>query len=163
MLKDGQLNTAEQILDKEVTRFRNITKMWADTLIAHKYPNIATAYRFTADVFRDRNISQEQVDRIAYISSVDDNLTQDEIEEKLLQVEVEFLLTDYEQELNNPNWIKQQIFVVRYLDTLSELLARLESLQDFTDLCRSSDVQSIHDILPVNNAKPGLYLQFLLE
>ncbi|MDJ0535927.1 MAG: lipase family protein [Xenococcaceae cyanobacterium MO_207.B15] len=161
MLEDGNIDQAQNFLNEEVTKFRNITRSWADQLIAHEYPNIATAYRFTADVFRNRNISQEQVDRIAYISSVDENLTQEEIEEKLLQVEVEFLLTDYEQELNHPEWIEKQIFVARYLDTLSELLARLESLQAFTELCNSQDVESIRNILPVNDAQPGLYLQFL--
>ncbi|MBW4499260.1 MAG: lipase family protein [Scytonema hyalinum WJT4-NPBG1] len=159
LLENGQIDKAENLLNNQVTEFRNTTRKWAANLINHKYSEIATAYRFTAPVFKNKNITREQVDRIAYISPVDQGLSKDEIEEKRDYVQIAFKLTENREELNNPEWIETQIFVVKYLDTLSELLARLESLLDFTHFCKSKGV-SIHDILPDHDAEPGLYLQF---
>ena len=55
-------------------------------------------------------------------------------------------------------WTYRQIAVAEYLDALSELLARLESLQAFAITCKSRDVKSSRDILPGDNAELGLYL-----
>lgn len=61
---------------------------------------------------------------------------------------------------NLQNHIKiYQIFCFsEYLDALSELLARLDTLQDFAQLCGDQGVQSSKEILPSNDVKPGLYL-----
>ncbi len=55
-------------------------------------------------------------------------------------------------------WTYQQIAIAEYLDTLSELSARLESLQEFSSLCQRWDIKNIRDILPNENAKPCFYL-----
>lgn len=59
-------------------------------------------------------------------------------------------------------WQHQQIAVAEYLDTLSELSARLDSLQDFAKLCDSTGVSSSKDLLPDSDT-PGLYLLSLVN
>jgi len=54
--------------------------------------------------------------------------------------------------------IYRQIAIAEYLDAFSELLARLDSLQFFADLCENQNVKSSKDILPDANAQSGLYL-----
>ncbi|MGI0483395.1 hypothetical protein ACN4EE_21765 [Geminocystis sp. CENA526] len=41
---------------------------------------------------------------------------------------------------------------------MSELLARLESLEVFADLCESRNLKSSKEILPDENTPSGLYL-----
>ena len=48
--------------------------------------------------------------------------------------------------------------IAEYLDTLSELLARLDILQDFAQLCGDQSEKSSKELLPSNDAEPGLYL-----
>jgi hypothetical protein len=55
-------------------------------------------------------------------------------------------------------WTHRQIAIAEYLDTLSELLARLDSLQSFAVLCENKNVKSSKDILPDNDAETGLYV-----
>jgi len=55
-------------------------------------------------------------------------------------------------------WTHRQIAVSEYLDALSELLARLESLQAFAALCETRDVKSSRELLPGSDAEPGLYV-----
>ncbi|WP_017306138.1 hypothetical protein [Spirulina subsalsa] len=57
-----------------------------------------------------------------------------------------------------PQWRHRQIAIAEYLDTLSELSARLEGLQRFAQLCEQQGVKSSHELLPSAEAKPGLYL-----
>ncbi len=63
----------------------------------------------------------------------------------------------YAPERYNQTWLNQKIAIAEYLDTLSELSARLDSLQKFAALCESQSVKSSQEILP-NNAEPGLYI-----
>ncbi|KZL50425.1 hypothetical protein A2T98_07410 [Nodularia spumigena CENA596] len=52
----------------------------------------------------------------------------------------------------------RQIAVAEYLDTLSELSARLDSLKSFAALYESHNVKSSRDILPNADAGVGLYI-----
>lgn len=64
----------------------------------------------------------------------------------------------YAQERYPKSWIQKQIAIAEYLDGLSELLARLESLEAFADLCESRNLKSSKEILPDENAPSELYL-----
>ena len=55
-------------------------------------------------------------------------------------------------------WTHRQIAVAEYLDTLSELSARLESLESFAELCESRGVKSSREILPGADTEPGIYI-----
>lgn len=64
----------------------------------------------------------------------------------------------YAQERYPKSWIQKQIAIAEYLDSLSELLARLESLEAFADLCESRNLKSSKEILPDENTPSELYL-----
>ncbi len=64
----------------------------------------------------------------------------------------------YAPERYNQTWQHQQIAIAEYLDTLSELTARLDSLQSFALLCEQKGVKSSKELLPDDTVKPGLYL-----
>jgi len=54
-------------------------------------------------------------------------------------------------------WVNRKRAIAEYLDTLSELTARLDTLQDFGELCEVAGVSSSQELLPQTSA-PGLYL-----
>ncbi len=56
------------------------------------------------------------------------------------------------------SWTDRQIAVAEYLDGLSELSARLESLESFADLCESKGIKNRREILPGDDAESGIYI-----
>ena len=56
------------------------------------------------------------------------------------------------------SWKTCQIGVSEYLDSLSELADRLESVQAFTNLCEERNVKSSRELLPPKDAKPEIYI-----
>lgn len=156
LLEIGQHQEAKQLLAEEVPKFQQVTKTWAKELIGNYNSSLATAYRFTASPFQD-HITDERVNRIIQISSNDTHLNQYEIRRRKNEVEVEFEMS-YAQERYNSSWLHKQIAIAEYLDTLSELTARLDSLQYFAALCEAKGVKSSKELLPDRNAKPELYL-----
>lgn len=55
------------------------------------------------------------------------------------------------------HWIYQQVAIAEYLDTFSELSARLETLQDFTMLCQKAEVKSSLELLPETQSDSTWY------
>ena len=155
LLETGQIHDAQDLLALEVPRFRGIALRWADALLADEQPQMATAYRFAAPHFKE-NISNNRIERIAYISSVDSCLSNIQIRRRKNDAELEFEMFYNSQ--RNEKWTYHQIVVAEYLDALSELLARLESLQAFADFCESRGVKSSRKILPGTDAEPGMYV-----
>lgn len=156
LLDSGQIVDAKQILDFEVPRFRNIAMDWASVLLDNERPQLATAYRFSTTHFEE-DISIERVERIVRISRIDRLISNGKIQQKKEDAELIFQMT-YAPQQYDKYWIHQQIAVAEYLDALSELLARLESLQAFATLCESQCVKSSRDLLPETDAEPGLYI-----
>lgn len=155
LLEIGQVREARELLSVEVPRFQQLTTRWADELLECDRSQLSTAYRFTAPRFQPY-ISAERSDRIANISSADSALSPDKIRRRKKDVEVEFEMS-YASQLDE-KWTHRQIAVAEYLDSLSELSARLEGLQAFAELCDRRGVKSSREILPANDAKPGLYV-----
>lgn len=154
LLETGQLHDARELLAFEIPRFRGIAVQWADALLADERPQLATAYRFATSRFRE-HIGTERIERIAYTSSVDSSLSTAQIRRKTNDADLEFEMF-YSSQLDQ-KWTYRQIAVAEYLDALSELSARLESLQAFADLCESRGVKNSREILPSADAEPGLY------
>ena len=155
LLEMGRNQEAKQLLAAEVPQFRNVAERWGDNLVKAERAELATAYRFSAPRFAG-SISEERVNRIVEISKRDRALSPDQIRRKKDEVEVEFEMS-YSHQYDSP-WTHRQIAVAEYLDGLSELSARLDSLESFAALCESQNVKSSHDLLPDANAKPGLYV-----
>ena len=155
LLESGQIHDARDLLALEVPRFRGVGVRWADALLADERPQMMTAYRFAAPHFKE-HISNNRVERIAYISSVDSSLSNAQVHRKKNDAELEFEIFYNSQ--RNEKRSYQQIVVAEYLDAFSELLARLESLQAFADFCESKGVKSSRTILPGANTEPGIYV-----
>ena len=83
-------------------------------------------------------------------------LSKEQITSKKKDVEVEFDMSYSSQ--YDESWKNSQIGVSEYLDSLSELADRLESVQAFANLCEDRDVKSSRELLPPKDAKPEIYI-----
>ncbi|MGD1715282.1 hypothetical protein [Dapis sp. BLCC M172] len=156
LLEIGQHQEAKQLLAEEVPKFQQVAQTWGNELINSNHKSeLATAYRFATEPFQ-QYITPERVARIKQISPGDANLKTDQIRRQKNEAEVELKMS-YARERYNQIWLNQQIAIAEYLDTLSELSARLDSLQEFAALCESQGVKSSREILP-KNVESGLYI-----
>ncbi|MTJ47347.1 hypothetical protein [Dolichospermum sp. UHCC 0259] len=155
LLEIGQHQEARELLTIEVDKFQQIAQNWATQLITDENPYLSTTYRFTHSRFQE-HITPERVERITQIYPQDYTLSAEDIRRKKTNIDVEFQMS-YNEKWDE-TWTHRQIAIAEYLDTLSELLARLDSLQSFAVLCENQNVKSSNDILPDNNAETGLYV-----
>ncbi|MTJ53109.1 hypothetical protein FJR38_10890 [Anabaena sp. UHCC 0253] len=155
LLEIGQHQEARELLSVEVAKFQQIAQTWGNQLINDENSYLSTTYRFTHSRFQD-HITPQRVERITQISPKDYTLSSEDIRRKKTNIDVEFQMS-YSNQWDEI-WTHRQIAIAEYLDTLSELLARLDSLQSFAVLCESENVKSSKDILPNENTPPGLYL-----
>ncbi|WP_107671147.1 hypothetical protein [Cyanothece sp. BG0011] len=156
LLEIGHHQDAKQLLTEEVSKFKQVAQRWADHCLNQDNKYLGTAYRFDAPIFQDY-ITSERIERISQISNSDRCLTLEQIQHKKNEIEVEFEMS-YSSQKYDQNWINQQIALAEYLDTLSELSARLDTLQDFAALCEAKEVKSSKELLPDEKSQPGLYL-----
>lgn len=155
LLETGHILEAKQLLRAEVCRFKSLATQWTDVLIESERPELATAYRFTDDRFQGY-ILNERIERIATLSSLDVGLTEAQKQRKLDDIEVEFEMS-YSSSFDS-SWVHRQVAEANYMDCLSELLYRIESLESFAILCDDSGVKSSRELLPDDSYEPGLYL-----
>lgn len=155
LLEVGMFEEAQELLSLEVPKFKQNAEQWANNLLSTERPELNTAYRFTAPVFK-QHISQERVNRIVNVSSSDRKLPLDKKQEKQDDIAIEFQMS-YASQFDG-NWIYQQVAVAEYLDTFSELSARLETLQDFTTLCQKNGVKSSLELLPKTQNDNSWYI-----
>ena len=156
LLEIGKHQEAKELLAVEVPKFKQVAQRWGDELISGENSYLSTAYRFTNSRFK-KHITPERVERITEISTSDRTLSPDQIRGKKTNVDVEVEMSNSCSKYDEA-WIHRQIAIAEYLDALSELSARLDTLQDFAALCESQNVRSSRDILPDANAEAGLYV-----
>lgn len=156
LLEIGMFEDAKELLSFEVSRFQHHAEQWTNNLLNKERPELNTAYRFTAPLFK-QHISRERVNRIANISKCDRNLSLEKQQEKQDDIAVEFQMS-YASQFDR-HWIYQQIAIAEYLDTFSELTARLDTLQNFASLCQTTGVKNSLELLPTeqNNNWYTLY------
>lgn len=145
LLEIGQNQEAKELLAQEVPKFKQVAEKWGDELISDRNSYLSTAYRFTNSRF-ENYITPERIERITHISPRDRTLSPEQIRRQKTNVEVEFEM-HHSSQLDEV-WTHRQIAVAEYLDTLSELSARLDSLQSFAALCESQNAKSSRDLLP---------------
>ena len=155
LLEIGKHQEAKELLAVEVPQFKQVAARWYQALINNENTYLSTAYRFSNSRFNN-HITPERVERITQISTSDRALSPEQIRRKKTDVDVEFDMS-YNATKFDENWTHSQIAVAEYLDSLSELSARLESLESFADLCESKGVKSSREIMPGDDAKPGIY------
>ena len=155
LLEIGKHQEAKELLAIEVPQFKQVAERWGQALINNENSYLSTAYRFSNSRFNN-HITPERVERITKISISDRALSPDQIRSKKTNIDVEFDMF-YSDTKFDLAWTYRQIAIAEYLDTLSELLARLESLEYFADLCESKGVKSSREIMPGDDAEPGIY------
>lgn len=153
LLEIGQHQEAKELLAVEVAKFQEVAQRWGNKLIRDGNSYLSTAYRFTNSRFQE-HITSERLERIIEICPSDRTLSPEQIRHQKTNVDVEFEMS-YNSQWDEA-WTHRQIAIAEYLDTLSELSARLDSLQSFAALCESQNVKSSRDILPA--AGTGLYI-----
>ena len=156
LLQHGYIQEAQEILNLEVPRFQQHANYWAKTLLNTERSELATAYRFATPYFQ-QEITFERVQRIIAISPSDNHLSSEKADQKLLDAEVELKMSRTQPQITE-QWKHRQLALAEYLDTLSELSARLDSLREFAQLCEQEGVQSSHDLLPNHEAETGIYV-----
>ena len=156
LLEIGKHQEAKELLAIEVPQFKQVAERWGQALINNENTYLSTAYRFSNSRFNN-HITPERVERITKISISDRALSPDQIRSKKTNIDVEFDMF-YSDTKFDLAWTYRQIAIAEYLDTLSELLARLESLEYFADLCESKGVKSSREIMPGDDAEPGIYV-----
>ena len=156
ILEIGKHQEAKELLAIEVPQFKQVAERWGKALIKDENSYLSTAYRFTNSRFKN-HITAERVERITEISISDRALSADQIRDKKTNVDVEFNMS-YSSAKFDEAWTHRQIAVAEYLDGLSELSARLESLESFADMCESRGVKSSREIIPGADTEPGIYI-----
>jgi hypothetical protein len=156
LLEIGKPQEAKELLAIEVPKFKQVAERWGDELISDENSYLSTAYRFTNSRFK-KHITPERVERITEISTRDRALSPEQIRRQKTHVDVEFEMF-YSSSKFDEAWTDRQIAVAEYLDALSELSARLESLESFAHLCESRGVKSSREILPGADTEPGIYI-----
>ena len=155
LLEIGKHQEAKELLAVEIPQFKQVAERWGQALINNENTYLSTAYRFSNSRFNN-HITPERVERITKISPSDRALSPNQIKSKKTNIDVEFDMF-YSDTKFDLAWTYRQIAIAEYLDTLSELLARLESLEYFADLCESKGVKSSREIMPGDDAEPGIY------
>lgn len=155
LLETGHILEANQILNSELIRLKELASQWIEVLLKSERPGLATAYRFTDSRFQNY-ITDERVDRIAALSLLDAHLNADHKRRRVDDVEVEFDMS-YNSEFDTL-WLHRQIAEADFMDALSELIFRIESLEAFASLCEASGVETSKELLPEKSCEPGLYL-----
>ncbi|BAY21185.1 hypothetical protein NIES2100_09340 [Calothrix sp. NIES-2100] len=155
LLEIGQHQEARELLAVEVPKFQQVAQRWGNELISDENPYLSTTYRFNHPRFQEY-ITPQRVERIIEISPSDRILSPEDIRSKKIHIDVEFEMSHSSQW--DEAWLHRQIAIAEYLDTLSELSARLDGLQSFAALCESRNVSSSRDLLPGSNAATGLYV-----
>lgn len=145
LLEVGMFEEAQELLSLEIPKFKQNAEQWTDNLLKTERPELNTAYRYTAPLFQ-QHISQERVNRIVNVSSGDRNLSLEKKQEKQDDIAIEFQMS-YASQFDQ-NWVYQQVAVAEYLDTFSELSARLETLREFATLCQKTGVNNSLKLLP---------------
>jgi hypothetical protein len=156
LLEIGKHQEAKELLALQIPQFKQVAERWGKALINDENTYLSTAYRFTNSRFKN-HIASERVERITEISPSDRTLSHDQIRRKKNYVDVEFEMS-YSSAKFDRAWTHRQIAVAEYLDGLSELSARLEGLESFANLCESTGVKSSREILPGDDAEPGIYI-----
>ena len=154
LLETGHILDARQILEVEISRFKSLASQWVEQLLNDGRPELATAQRFSAERFSGL-IANERIERIASLSPFDKSLTEAQQQRKVDDVEVEFEMS-YSSYIND-DWINRQVAHAEYMDTLSELFYRIESMEAFASLCDQAGVKSSRELMPDDSYEPGLY------
>jgi hypothetical protein len=155
LMSMGHHRDARQLIENEHPRFAELAERWADALLIDERPQLRTALRFRAPRFRPF-ILPERVERVARLHLPDRGQT----DERKLRAGKEAALElemSYNSALND-DWTHRQLAVAEYLDGLSEMSSRLDTIGAFARECEARRLPSSRLALPGPDARPGIYV-----
>jgi hypothetical protein len=155
LMQIGKHRDARQVIENEHPRFAALAEQWAKALLADPRPQLQTAYRFEAPRFRSY-ILPERVERIVRIHDVDRELSPQRRRWAAKEAALELEMSHNAQ--LDTGWTHRQLAIAEYLDGLSELASRLETLGAFAHECETRRLRSSRDVLPGPDAARGIYL-----
>lgn len=155
LMQLGQHRDARQLIEGEHPRFATLSEHWAKSLLADHRPHLQTALRFEAPRFREY-LLPERVERIVRIHDADRTLPAERRSRVSKEAALEFEMAHNLQ--LDAGWTHRQLAVAEYLDGLSELSARIETVGAFAHECEVRQLRSSRDALPGPHAAPGVYL-----
>ncbi len=154
LMQMGQHRDARQLIEAERPRFEGLSETWAQALLADERPQLRTAYRFAAPRFREF-VMPERIERIARLHQDDRTLPAEKAGRAAKEAAIELEMSH--NATLDTQWTHRQLAVAEYLDGLSELGARLETLRAFARECEARSLPSSRDALPGDDVAPGLY------
>jgi hypothetical protein len=155
LMRLGRHRDARQLIENEQPRFAELTEHWADALLADARPQLRTALRFDAPRFRPF-ILPERVERVVRLHRPDRGLTDERRLRAAKEAAIELEMS-HNAALNDA-WTHRQLAVAEYLDGLSEMSSRLETIGAFARECEVRSLPSSRAALPGPDAKPGIYV-----
>lgn len=151
----GQHRDARQLIENEHPRFAQIAENWASALLADERPQLQTAYRFEAPRFREY-VLPERVERIAGLHRADRVLAPERRSRAAREAALELEMS-HNASLDG-GWTHRQLAVAEYVDGLSELTSRLETVGAFAQECEARGLRSSREALPGPDAPAGIYV-----
>lgn len=155
LLRDGRFDHALGVIEEARRDFREVSEGWAGALLGEAPDPLRTAYRFSLPRF-EADMLPERVERIARLNPPDADLAAEAVRRARAEAEVELDMS-YNAALDE-DWTRRQVAEADFLDGLSEMSDRLDGLHAFARECEARDVPSSADLLPGEDAQPGLYL-----
>jgi hypothetical protein len=155
LMQLGQHREARQVIENEHPRFSALAEQWAMALLADPRPHLQTAYRFEAERFRSY-VLPERVERIVRIHDADRSLPPQRRRWAANDAAIELEMSHNAQ--LDTSWTHRQLAIAEYLDGLSELASRLETVGAFARECETRRLRSSRDVLPGLDAAPGVYV-----
>ncbi|MDW8363126.1 MAG: hypothetical protein RMK74_12055 [Myxococcales bacterium] len=153
LLEAGQSREARELLAAESAQFKAHAERWATALLSDERRELCTAYRFAASRFRE-HVLPERVERIVRISPRDRGLLSEDAWRRRREAELELDMSHMRERA--PQWDYEQIAIAEFLDGLSELAARLESVHAVAALCDETGAKA-RELMLGPDARPGLY------
>lgn len=165
LLRTGRSAEAIQVVAPTASTFRQAARRWADELLRRVAADAAsedygpeqlqTVYRFNTPRFSG-TVLPERVARIARLRSSEYDPSSAQARSATDEAELELQMA--RSASIGDDWLKRQLAYADFLDGFSELADRLDSLHAFAQQCHALGVKDSKELLPSDDAEPGLYL-----
>jgi hypothetical protein len=155
LMRLGQHRDARQLVENEHPGFVQLAENWTSALLSDGQPQLRTALRFEAPRFREY-VLPERVERMVRVHRPDRELAPERKSRAAREAALELEMS-HNASLDE-GWTRRQLALAEYVDGLSELSSRLESVGAFAAECDARGLRSSRDALPGPDAPAGVYV-----
>lgn len=154
LMREGKTREASQLLEEEGGALRALSGRWASSLVdSVADEDLRQPQRFRVDELLP-SISAERAERVARLLPDWGGRTEDQEEDFRVEAQLERSLDRHDQD--RERWQHEQIAQADFLDGLSELSDRLETVGELAGYCERTG-RHIDDLLPRDVAREGFY------